>query len=143
MRSGNATPDRDMVVHGIASHADCALTTISEEMTLGVLIIYGHAIISKALRSVLCHGLHRLTVIADQQQLIGMLTLNDTRNGQRMDLAGQNSWRRPIHGSRLGDTVAFDDLGRPTHFISPVGVAPCFPMLEPPIASSASSSASP
>ncbi|MEQ6351719.1 CBS domain-containing protein [Ralstonia pseudosolanacearum] len=33
---------------------------------------------SEALRTMLGHGLHRLAVIDDQQQLIGMLTLDDT-----------------------------------------------------------------
>ncbi|MGA3951976.1 CBS domain-containing protein [Ralstonia nicotianae] len=70
--------DRDMVVHGIAGCADCAQTTVSEVMTCGVLTIEGHAVISEALRTMLGHGLHRLAVIDDQQQLIGMLTLDDT-----------------------------------------------------------------
>ncbi len=78
MRVVGIVTDRDMVVHGIASRTDCAQTAISEVMTRGVLTIHGHAVISEALRTMLGHGLHRLAVIDDQQQLIGMLTLDDT-----------------------------------------------------------------
>lgn len=78
MRVVGIVTDRDMVVHGLASRADCAQTTISEVMTRGVLTIQGHAVISEALRTMLGHGLHRLAVIDDQQQLIGMLSLDDT-----------------------------------------------------------------
>ncbi|MEF9385639.1 CBS domain-containing protein [Ralstonia solanacearum species complex bacterium KE056] len=78
MRVVGIVTDRDMVVHGLAGRADCAQTTISEVMTRGVLTIQGHAVISEALRTMLGHGLHRLAVIDDQQQLIGMLSLDDT-----------------------------------------------------------------
>lgn len=78
MRVIGIVTDRDMVVHGIASDADCAKITVSEVMTRGVLTIHEHAIISEALRTMLGHGLHRLAVIDDQQRLIGMLTLDDT-----------------------------------------------------------------
>ncbi|MGC5887682.1 CBS domain-containing protein [Ralstonia pseudosolanacearum] len=78
MRIVGIVTDRDMVVHGIASHGDCAQTTVSEVMTRGVLTIHGQAVISEALRTMLGHGLHRLAVIDDLQRLIGMLTLDDT-----------------------------------------------------------------
>lgn len=78
MRVVGIVTDRDMVVHGIASRTDCAQTNVADVMTRGVLTIHGHAVISEALRTMLGHGLHRLAVIDDQQQLIGMLTLDDT-----------------------------------------------------------------
>lgn len=78
MRVIGIVTDRDMVVHGIASHNDCTQTTVSEAMTHGVLTIHSRAVISEALRTMLGHGLHRLAVIDEQQRLIGMLTLDDT-----------------------------------------------------------------
>ncbi|EPX98730.1 hypothetical protein C404_07430 [Ralstonia sp. AU12-08] len=78
MRVVGIVTDRDMVVHGIASQTHCAQISVSEVMTRGVLTIQGHAVMSEALRTMLGHGLHRLAVIDDQQQLIGMLTLDDT-----------------------------------------------------------------
>ncbi|MET3444815.1 CBS domain-containing protein [Ralstonia sp. 1138] len=70
--------DRDMVVHGIASHSDCSETAVSEVMTRGLLTIHDDAMISEALRAMLSHGLHRLAVVDRQQRLVGMLSLDDT-----------------------------------------------------------------
>ncbi|CAJ0887512.1 Inosine-5'-monophosphate dehydrogenase [Ralstonia sp. LMG 32965] len=70
--------DRDMVVHGIASHSDCSETPVSEVMTRGLLTIHDDAMISEALRAMLSHGLHRLAVVDRQQRLVGMLSLDDT-----------------------------------------------------------------
>jgi signal-transduction protein with cAMP-binding, CBS, and nucleotidyltransferase domain len=69
--------DRDMVVHGIASHGDCTHTAVSEVMTRGLMSIPSDAIISEALRAILSHSLHRLAVVDRQQRLVGMLSLDD------------------------------------------------------------------
>ncbi|CAJ0817970.1 MULTISPECIES: CBS domain-containing protein [Ralstonia] len=119
MRVVGIVTDRDMVVHGIASQADCAQTTVSEVMTRGVLTIQGHAVISEALRTMLGHGLHRLAVIDDQQQLIGMLTLDDTIRaigGEWTLLAGiLGRDRCTDHGSETLSPLTVSDV-RPISF---------------------------
>jgi len=77
LRVNGVLTERDIVVHGLASAADCGSMPVAAVMTQGVVTVDGDAAVSDALRTMLAHGVRRVAVLNELRTVFGVLSMDD------------------------------------------------------------------
>ena len=83
--------DRDIVVGIVAREANPAALTVGDVMTQNPVVVAGSAPLADAVREMRRLGVRRLPVVGSQDEVIGVLSLDDVLDslaGQLRDLAG-------------------------------------------------------
>jgi signal-transduction protein with cAMP-binding, CBS, and nucleotidyltransferase domain len=77
LRVDGVVTERDLVVHGLASAADCGSKPVATVMTQGLVTVDGAAAVSDALRAMLAHGVRRLAVLDGHRTVFGVVSMDD------------------------------------------------------------------
>lgn len=69
--------DRDIVLKGVAASAAPECTAVADVMSTSVIAIDENADVTEAMQTMSTHGVRRLVVTSDGQEIVGILSLDD------------------------------------------------------------------